>query len=70
MPVMAEISVLPIGTGSASVGELIAGALRALAAHPAVNYELTAMGTTLTGELNDVLLACGVMHTARMAVLR
>ena len=67
MPVMAEISVLPIGTGGPSVGELVAGALRALDAHPAVSYELTAMGTTLTGELNDVLLACGAMHSAILA---
>ena len=64
MPVMAEISVLPIGTAGPSVGKLVADALRALDAHPAVGYELTAMGTTLTGELNDVLLACGAMHTA------
>ena len=64
MPVMAEISVIPIGTTSPSVGGLIAAALRALEAHPAVRHELTAMGTTLTGELADVLAACGAMHAA------
>jgi uncharacterized protein (TIGR00106 family) len=64
VPVMAEISVIPIGTASPSVGRLIAAALRALDDYPGVQHELTAMGTTLTGELADVLAACGAMHTA------
>lgn len=67
MAVMAEISVIPIGTGGPSVGKLVADALKALAAHPNVSYELSAMGTTLTGELNDVLLACGAMSSAVLA---
>jgi uncharacterized protein (TIGR00106 family) len=67
MPVMAEISVIPIGTGGPSVGKLVADALHALAAHPSVRHELGAMGTTLTGELNDVLLACGAMSSAVLA---
>lgn len=64
MPVMAEISVVPLGTGSPSVGDLVAAALRAAEAFPQVTAELTAMGTTLTGELDDVLAVCGAMHTA------
>ncbi len=64
MPVMAEISVIPIGTGAAGVSGEIAAALRALDTHPAVRHELTAMGTVLTGELSDVLAACGTMHAA------
>lgn len=64
MAAMAEISVVPIGTGGPSVSALVAVALRALADHPAVAYELSAMGTTLTGELGAVLAACGAMHTA------
>lgn len=67
MPVMVEISVVPVGTGAASVGAAVAASLRALAAHPNVSVELGAMGTTLTGELNDVLLACGAMHSAVLA---
>jgi uncharacterized protein (TIGR00106 family) len=67
MPVMAEVSVIPIGTGRPSVGKLVADALQALAAHPNVRYELGAMGTTLTGELDDVLLACGAMSRAVLA---
>jgi uncharacterized protein (TIGR00106 family) len=64
---MAEISVIPIGTGGPSVGKLVADALKALDAHPNVRHELSAMGTTLTGELNDVLLACGAMSSAVLA---
>src|SRR5215211_423257 len=67
MAVMAEVSVIPIGTGGPSVGKLVADALRALDAHPNVRYELGAMGTTLIGELNDVLLACGAMSSAVLA---
>ena len=67
MAVMAEISVIPIGTGGPSVGKLVADALKALDTHPNVRYELGAMGTTLTGELNDVLLACGAMSSAVLA---
>ena len=64
MPVMAEISVIPIGTGAPGVSGEIAAALRALDAHPGVRHELTAMGTVLTGELADVLVACGAKHAA------
>jgi uncharacterized protein (TIGR00106 family) len=32
-----------------------------------VRHELTAMGTTLTGELSAVLAACGAMHSAVLA---
>ncbi len=67
MAAMAEISVVPIGTAGPSVSELVAEALRALAEHPTVQYELTAMGTTLTGELSAVLAACGAMHSAVLA---
>ncbi len=67
MSVMAEISVVPIGTGGPSVSALVAAALRALEGHPGVRHELTAMGTTLTGELAEVLAACGAMHTAILA---
>lgn len=67
MTVMAEISVVPVGTGSPSVGAAVAAAVRALAAYPNVTVDLGAMGTTLTGELADVLGACGAMHAAVLA---
>ncbi len=65
--VMAEISVIPLGTGTPSVGEQVAAALRTLEAFPAVEHELTAMGTTLVGERGAVLAACEAMHAAVLA---
>lgn len=65
--VMAEISVIPLGTGTPSVGEQVAAALRALEAFPAVEHELTAMGTTLVGDRGTVLAACEAMHAAVLA---
>ncbi len=65
--VMAEISVIPLGTGTPSVGEQVAAALRALDAYPTVEHELTAMGTTLVGERGAVLAACEAMHVAVLA---
>ena len=62
--VMAEISVIPLWTGTPSVGEQVAAALRALEAFPAVEHELTALGTTLVGERGAVLAACEAMHAA------
>ena len=67
MPVMAEISVVPVGTGAPGVSGEIAAAVRALGAFPNVRHELCAMGTTLSGELSDVLAACGAMHAAVLA---
>lgn len=64
MPVMAEITVVPIGTATPSVGTIIAEAFRVLERYPQVQHELGAMGTTLIGELPDVLAACGAMHSA------
>ena len=68
MAVMGEISVIAIGTGGPSVGKLVADALGALAAHPNVRYELGAMGTTLTGELNDVLLALTIISATILPI--
>ena len=66
MPVMAEISVVPIGTNGPSVGAIVAEALRALEGYPEVQHELSGMGTTLIGELSAVLAACGAMHSAAL----
>lgn len=59
MPVMAEISVAPIGAVTPGVGVIIAAAFRVLERYPQVQRERSAMGTTLVGELPDVVAACG-----------
>ena len=60
--VIAEVSVIPIGTKTASVSKYVAKAIKALIQQKNVKYQLTAMGTILEGELNQVLDAAKRMH--------
>ena len=60
--VIAEITVVPIGTGTPSVSEYVAGAIRVLEQEKSVKYKLTGMGTILEGNLHDVLEAARKMH--------
>jgi len=60
---IAEISVVPLGTGSPSLSEHIARAIRVLEAE-GVKYELTSMGTIIEGEVRQVLVLAGRMHEA------
>ena len=60
--VIAEVSVIPMGTKTASVSEYVAKAIETLTQQKNVKYQLTAMGTVLEGELNQVLDAAKTMH--------
>ncbi|MBI2850408.1 MAG: MTH1187 family thiamine-binding protein [Chloroflexi bacterium] len=60
--IIAEVSIIPIGTGTPSVSRYVAGAIEALAKQKKVKYQMTAMGTILEGELKDVLDAVTRMH--------
>ena len=60
--VIAEVSVIPMGTKTASVSEYVAKAIKALIQQKNVKYQLTAMETILEGELNQVLDAAKRMH--------
>lgn len=60
--VIAEVSVIPMGTKTASVSEYVAKAIKTLIQQKNVKYQLTAMGTILEGELNQVLDATKRMH--------
>ena len=60
--VIAEVSVIPMGTKTASVSEYVAKAIKALIQQKNVKYQLTALGTILEGELNQVLDAAKRMH--------
>lgn len=62
--VIAEISVVPIGTKTPSVSKYVAKAIEAIKQQPRVNFQLTAMGTLLEGELGDVLAAATKMHNS------
>ena len=60
--VIAEVSVIPMGTKTPSVSEYVAKAIKALMDQKNVKYQLTAMGTILEGELSEVLGAVKMMH--------
>ena len=53
--VIAEVSVIPVGTKTPSVSEYVVKAIKTIRQQESVKYQLTAMGTLLEGELSDVL---------------
>jgi uncharacterized protein (TIGR00106 family) len=57
-----EVSVVPIGTASPSVSQYVAEAERVLRGAEGINYELTAMGTIIEGELDVILSLVRQMH--------
>ena len=60
--VIAEISVVPIGTCTPSVSRYVAKAIGVLSQEKNIKYKLTGMGTILEGELTAVLEAVRKMH--------
>jgi uncharacterized protein (TIGR00106 family) len=58
---IAEISIVPIGTGSPSVSRYVASCLKVLDAS-GLTYELHAMGTIIEGELQDLFSVIRQMH--------
>lgn len=62
MPIM-EVSVVPVGTGSASLGDVVAETIRVAKQHGA-KFALNAMGTNLEGDLEVLLKVAREMHEA------
>jgi len=60
--VIAEISVVPIGTCTPSVSRYVAKAIGVLGQEKNIKYKLAGMGTILEGELTAVLEAVRKMH--------
>jgi uncharacterized protein (TIGR00106 family) len=59
---MIEVSIVPVGTSVPSVSQYVAGAVRILQSEPGVRYELTAMGTIIEGDLEQLLTLARRMH--------
>ena len=59
---MVEVSIVPVGTGTPSVSQYVASAVRLLRDEKDVKYELTAMGTIIEGDLERLLALVGKMH--------
>jgi uncharacterized protein (TIGR00106 family) len=66
-----EISVVPVGTGTTSISDYVAAAVKVLEEEK-VKYQVTAMGTIVEGETGELLRLAQRMHEAvfKMGVAR
>jgi uncharacterized protein (TIGR00106 family) len=62
--VIAEVVVVPLGTGSTSLSSYVAEVEKVIARHPKVKSMLTPMSTILEGTLEDILALIREMHEA------
>jgi len=60
--VVAEISIIPIGTGDAGLSHHIAACIEVIKDRKDLSYQLTPMGTTIEGTLDKVLEVTRQMH--------
>jgi uncharacterized protein (TIGR00106 family) len=60
--VVAEVSIVPVGTGNAGISRYVAASLKVLESKKDLAYRLTPMGTIIEGPLNKVLDAIREMH--------
>ena len=58
---VAFLTITPLGTGTPSVSHYVAGVERLLAGTP-LTHQLTAMGTIIEGEVDDILAVVRRMH--------
>lgn len=63
---VAEIAVVPVGTGSASISEYVAGAVR-IVKESGLTFELTSMGTCVEGDVASILELVRKMHEGGFA---
>jgi uncharacterized protein (TIGR00106 family) len=61
---IAEVSVVPLGTKTASVSQYVARAIEVLDREKDMKYEITAMGTIVEGDLDSILAVVKKMHEA------
>lgn len=61
---LVKVSVIPLGTGTPSVSRYVARAVEVLQDEGDINYELTAMGTIMEGDLDRLLAVVRKMHEA------
>jgi uncharacterized protein (TIGR00106 family) len=60
--VIAEVSIVPVGTVDCSLSKYVAGCLSVLETSNDVKFQLTPMGTIIEGPLDSVLAAIRSMH--------
>lgn len=59
---IAEVTIIPIGTGSTSLSAYVADLQRVLQKQPGIKYTLTSMSTIIEGELADIWSAIAALH--------
>jgi len=60
---VAEISVVPVGTASASISNYVVNAVKIVKAS-GLKYELSSMGTNVEGDVASILGLVGKVHDA------
>lgn len=61
---IAEVTVIPIGTGSTSLSSYVAELQRGLGQQKGITYTLTSMSTIIEGSLDDIFAAIRAIHEA------
>ncbi|MNJ72585.1 hypothetical protein D3C77_692540 [compost metagenome] len=59
---IAEVTVIPIGTGTTSLSPYVAELQRVLKEQRGIQYTLTSMSTIIEGSLDDVFSAIRAIH--------
>lgn len=57
-----DVTIVPVGTASASLSDYVAGCLEVLEGAEGVSWQLTPMSTVIEGELGRVLEVIRLMH--------
>lgn len=61
---IAEVTVIPIGTGTTSLSSYVADLQRVLQQQKNITYTLTSMSTIIEGSLDDIFSAIRAIHEA------
>ena len=66
--VIAEISIIPLGTATTSLSRYIAACINTVNQAQDISYQLTAMGTIIQGRLEQILELAQKMHEVPFAM--
>ena len=61
MSVLAEIMIIPVGTGTASISRMVANSVKVIQQN-GLKYEITATGTNVEGDLDTILKTVKAME--------
>ena len=64
---LADVTIIPLGTGTPSVSRYVAGAIKTLQRGKDIKYEITPMGTVIEADLDKILAVVMKMHEETFA---